>query len=266
MCGKSQFSDKPIAVGPSTSARSVVTGKRLSVLFLALVSFGRVAWADNPPVKQGMPCVDEVCVGDDANALKHVPWQAALVPGTRTPLADAGVSETDLKRLRSVLRGGRGARQAVAPYWITQQIDGVGLGALSRIRAVCEYPGLSHRLKGTYLNRQGFRTVVSFEPVASDDGRSLNFVVASIHQYVDVSRTDVRFMAVGEQFVTRYAGLPMYASATEAAAAWLPSAMGGPHLRLLAPFGDSVRREANLRNHPECAAQGSGASLLPPPR
>ena len=58
MCGKSQFSDKPIAVGPSTSARSVVTGKRLSVLFLALVSFGRVAWADNPPVKQGMPCVD----------------------------------------------------------------------------------------------------------------------------------------------------------------------------------------------------------------
>ena len=241
--------------------------KRLSlVLCLTLASFGRIAWADNPPVRNGMPCVEEVCVGDDAMALQHVQWQTAVIPGTDTPLTGAGVSDHHLERLRLVLRGDRGARRAVAPYWITHQVDGVGLGALSRIRAVCEYPGLSHRLRGTYLSRQGFRTVVSFEPVASDDASTLRFVVASIHQYVDGSPTSPRLMAIGEQFAARYAGLPMYASAAEAAAAWLPAAMGGPHLRLLAPFGDSMKLEANLRKHPECAAQGSDATLAPPSR
>jgi hypothetical protein len=241
--------------------------KRLSFVFcLTLASFGRISWADNPPIRDGMPCVEEVCLGDDAAALQHLQWKAAIVPGTHTPLTEAGVSDHHLERLRAVLRGDLGARRAVAPYWITHQVDRVGLGALSRIRAVCEYPGLSHRLRGTYLSRQGFRTVVSFEPVASDDASTLNFVVASIHQYVDGSPTTPRLMAIGEQFAARYAGLPMYASAAEAAAAWLPAAMGGPHLRLLAPFGDSMKLEANLRKHPECAAQGSDATLAPPSR
>ena len=213
-----------------------------------------------------MPCVEEVCVGDDAMALQHVRWQTAVIPGTDTPLTGAGASDRHIERLRTVLRGVRGARRAIAPYWITHQVDEVGLGVLSGIRAVCEYPGLSHRLRGTYLGREGFRTVVSFDPVASNDGQTLHFVVASIHQYVDGSATIARLMAIGEQFAARYAGLPKYASATEAAAAWFPAAPLGPHLRLLAPFGDSMQLEANLRKHPECAVQGTDASQAPPSR
>lgn len=262
-CASTMKFDVPVS--DPLSAR-VLRVKRLSlVLCLSLASCGRIAWAHNPPIRHGMPCVEEVCVGDDAMALQHVRWQTAVIPGTDTPLTGAGVSDQYLERVRTALRGDRGARRAIAPYWITHQVDAVGLMALSGIRAVCEYPGLVHRLRGTYLSREGFRTVVSFDPVAPDDGRTLRFVVASIHQYVDGSPTTARLMAIGEQFAGRYLGLPKYASATEAAAAWFPAAIGGPHLRLLAPFGDSLKLEANLRKHPECAVQDS-AILAPPAR
>ena len=257
----------PVAVALPAHDCCVFRVKRLAlVLCVTLASFGRIAWADNPAIRDGMPCVEEVCVGDDAKELRHLRWKTAMIPGTDTPLSQAGVSDHYLQRLRTVLRGDRGARRAVAPYWVTRQVDGAGMAALSGIRAVCEYPGLSHRLRGTYFSRDGFRTVVSLEPIASDDGRAQRFVVASIHQYVDGSPTSARLKSIGEQFAVRYAGLPMYASATKAAAAWIPAATRGPHLRLLAPFGDSMKLEANLRRHPECAMQASDAMLEPPLR
>lgn len=263
----SKHLELPVEVAPPTHDCCVFRVRRWSVMLcLTLPSFSQIAWADNPPIRDGKPCVEEVCVGDDAMALRHLGWQTAVIPGTENPLIGAGVSDRHLERLRAVLRGDQGARRAVAPYWITQQIDAVGLGALSGIRAVCEYPGVSHRLRGIYLSREKFRTVVGFDPVASHDGRTLHFVVASIHQYVDGSPTSARLTALGEQFAVRYAGLPKYARATEAAAAWFPAATGGPHLRLLAPFGDSMKLEANLRKHPECAVQDSEAILAPPSR
>lgn len=256
-----------VALAPPGNDRRVFRLKRLSaILCLTLLSFARIAWAGNPPIRDGMPCVEEVCVGDDAMALQHVLWQPAVIPGTDIPLTMARVSDRYLERLRTVLRGDRGARRAVAPYWITHQVDGVGLRLLSGIHAVCEYPGVSHRLRGTFLSREGFRTVVGFDPVASDDGKTHRFAVASILQYVGGSPTSARLLALGEQFAARYAGLPMYASTTEAAAAWFPVAMRGPHLRLLAPVGDSTNREANLREHPKCTMQGSEETVAPPSR
>jgi hypothetical protein len=210
-----------------------------------------------------MPCVEEVCVGDDAKDLAHVPWEQATVPATDVPLGQGRVPEDYLSRLRMVLRGERDAILAVAPYWLLRRLDASGLTALSGIRAVCETMNLNDRLEATYFSQPGHRTVVSFEPVASDDGRIQRFLVAAIHRYIEGVHDHPQLKAIGKAFSDRYQGLPLYASATDAAAAWIVTAARGAHLRLLAPIGDSVQRDINLRKHPECPASASAAPALP---
>jgi hypothetical protein len=198
-----------------------------------------------------MPCVDEVCVGDDALSLMHLPWQRATGPGTDTPLADARVSASYLDDVHSVLRGDEEAIRRIAPYWYLRVLDADGLRALTGIRAVCESPGVDGRLHGVYVDEQGHRTVVSFEPVASFAGARPRFLVAAIVRYFSAD-DPVHLKVVAKEVADRYRGLPAYATATEPAAAWISVAASGPHLRLLAPAGDPVERDANLRRHAEC--------------
>jgi hypothetical protein len=210
-----------------------------------------------------MPCVEEVCVGDDAKDLTHVPWEEATVPGTDVPLGQSRVPEAYLARLRVMLRGAPDAIRALAPYWFLRRLDASGLSALSGIRAVCETMNLSDRLEAKYSSEPGLRTVVSFEAVADDDGRIQRFLVAAIHRYVEGIHDHVQLKAIGKAFSARYQGLPLYASPTDAAAGWIASAARGAHLRLLAPIGDSVQRDINLRKHPECPVSAASAPAFP---
>ena len=122
-----------------------------------------------------------------------------------------------------------------------------GLRALAGIRAVCKSPGVDRRLQGLYVDEQGHRTVMSFEPVASSAGARPRFVVTAIVRYF-MATDPVHLKAVAKEVAERYRGLPSYATATEPAAAWIPIAAHGPHLRLLAPAGDGMRTCAGTRS------------------
>jgi hypothetical protein len=170
------------ATATSLGAHAVMVVAR-ALCFSLLLCCAWAASAGRPFAEGGMPCVDEVCVGDDALSLMHLPWQRATGPGTDTPLADARVSASYLDDVHSVLRGDEEAIRRIAPYWYLRVLDADGLRALTGIRAVCESPGVDGRLHGVYVDEQGHRTVVSFEPVASFAGARPRFLVAAIVRY-----------------------------------------------------------------------------------
>lgn len=228
-------------------------GRRLRAGLLLLGLAGG-ALAQHAFIKDGLPCLDGICVGDDAANLGQVSWQKALSPATGIALSRSRASQRYLDRLRKTLRGDEQAIRTLAPYWYWHLLDGDGIRALAGIDAVCEPIGVAGRLKAAVADGPaGSRTVVSFEPVAPRAGAAPHFVVASIVRYLP-SDDSARLRVMADETARRYGGLPQYASATLPGVAWVPRSARGPHLKLLAPFGDPLERDARLRADPLCRA------------
>ncbi|MEO8808053.1 MAG: hypothetical protein ABI433_18380 [Burkholderiaceae bacterium] len=205
---------------------------------------------DNPPFLNGMPCVAEVCIGDDARTLGDIPWVAAVNPANDVPLARSSVSDEALSRLSDVLEGDDAAVRTLAPYWYLHRLDKGALAALGEIRAVCANVSISERMTGTYQSKQGLLTEVSVEPVPTETG--LRFEVASIVQYLEAPLGDGRLKALAGELNARYSGLPHFPGPNKPGGGLILHSPRGPHLKLLAPFGESLERARRFSDRSEC--------------
>lgn len=207
-------------------------------------------------LQDGLPCVKEMCVGDDTRSLRSINWTPAINPSTKTPLAASEASEAVLTRLKKVIKVEPAVLRVLAPYWYLRLVDGRSLPLLEEIDAVCESMGVSQRLKAEYFDDQGLRTVVAFEPRANSRRTSPTFIVASITQFIPILGPS-HANAIGRQMMARYRSLSAYASETHAAAAWIPESPIGPHLRLFAPTGAYESSAINLQGHGRCVGDHS---------
>ena len=105
---------------------------------------------------------------------------------------------------------------------------------------------------GGLVRYDGYRTQVSFEPVALEDGGTQNFVVATITRFFSSSMGPDQVKELGRQIARKYAGFGTYPSSDKPGVRWLPFASDGPTLKLFAPIGDVFRRGMALRHHPAC--------------
>lgn len=130
-----------------------------SLAVVVLLMFGTAALAaDKPPFLNAMPCVAEVCIGDDARNLGDIPWETALNPANDVPLSRSRLSDEALASLGDVLEGDDDAVRKLAPYWYLHRLDKVALDALGKIRALCANVNISDRMTGTYRSKQGYLT------------------------------------------------------------------------------------------------------------
>ncbi|MEP6875111.1 MAG: hypothetical protein ABI887_12165 [Burkholderiales bacterium] len=217
---------------------------------LVLLSAAAAHSEDKPPFMNGMPCVAEVCIGDDARTLGDIPWAAALNPANDVPLARSSVSDEALSRLGDVLEGDDDAVRTLAPYWYLHRLDKVALAALTEIRAVCANVSISERMTGTYRSKQGLLTEVSVEPVPTEMG--LRFEVASIVQYLEAPLGDGQLKAIADEFKARYRGLPHFPGTDTPGGGLNLHSPRGPHLKLLAPFGEALERARRFSDRSDC--------------
>lgn len=222
---------------------------------MVLASIGLQPATAQPVIKDGMPCADQVCLGDDMLQLRQLPWRRVVHPVTGEGLAGARVSDEVLGRVKLALRGDQRDIEALAPYWYLREFDATGLEALASLRAVCGVLGFADRLKASYTGATGDLIEVGFEPVASPDGLTQVFRVVEIRRYADPRTPPHQLKLLGVRLADQYAQFSRYANATQAGAGWIDDGQAAPHLRLLAPTGDAVDNAFRLRQHPEC---GSG--------
>lgn len=208
-------------------------------------------------LRNGMPCVEELCVGEDASRLATINWTPAVDPISGRRLTGARVSQAAVLRLQAVVKAEPSTSSVLAPYWHFRVLDGQSIPLLAG-RAVCQAFGVSDRLHAEYVDGAGLKTVVGFEPRSPSPTAPPTFMVVSITQFVPV-QSPSHANAIGRQVRARYGPLNFYASESEPAAAWVPDAAMGPHLRLLAPTGTRESTDANLTGRDECSAGQTGS-------
>ena len=165
-------------------------------------------------VRNDMPCMAELCVGDDATRLAHVPWKPATDSGTGARLANLRMPAQYLDRLQETLKAEPAVLHAIAAHWYFRSFDADSLRLLAELRAVCAPVGVSGRPSAEYVDAEGFRTVVSFEPRAASPGATPTFIVAAVTRYMPVLHK-VHSRAIGKEMAARYRGIAQYASESD---------------------------------------------------
>lgn len=148
--------------------------------------------ADNPPVKNGNPCIEELCINDEVKSIVNIKWK-------KVPVNNVDYTSS----LKAV--GDPNAVKVFSRYWNIGRIDGTGLQALSKIKGFCQMPMDLTSLTGEYTNKKGQQVTVSFLAVPSDDGKSQKFIVTDIFKMVQKEKvTDVQYEDLATQAKARY--------------------------------------------------------------
>lgn len=224
---------------------------RVLLVAILLVLSSQPSHADNPPVRAGLPCLRQVCVGDDLPRVLNIPWEPVVLAADPASLSASQRFASVLARLRTFLRTDEATLERIAPYWLHRMFDAAGLSALGQVHAVCHDLGVWMRPQATYVNDRGYTTIVTFEPMPSIDTQAHRFRVATITRIYPQATSPDELARIEREIAAKYGELPMYASETLPGVQWLPEALEGPTLRLLGPIGDSDRTIL-LSRHPSC--------------
>jgi hypothetical protein len=129
------------------------------------------AHTDNPPVVNGMPCIAEVCIGDDIKSLKHIQWKSI-------DLTD--IAPQYLRKIDNLAIGTPADIKAFTPYWNARVVDKKAILILSRLKAVCKTSSYNRPLRGQYIAKNGKPVSVTFSIIPSPDRKSQRIVVTRI--------------------------------------------------------------------------------------
>jgi len=152
--------------------------------------------------KNGQPCVAELCVGDGIAEIAKVKWDTAVgsfsIGNQYPPVAGSKVSDSDLKRLKTVYPEVSGAS---APYLQDKKFDNAALPALAKLGVQCS----QDYLEGNYTTANGNPTHVriSLIPDAKDSSKQTWFVTLISRQF-PASVTNEQRAEVRSQLQERY--------------------------------------------------------------
>jgi hypothetical protein len=189
-----------------------------------------------------VPCLADVCVGDELRQLVDRP---SWIP-VELPAADEYTAKNE-QHLSRMLRGDAQVVADVLKYWPHRWFDGQGLKALNALQAVCDDVGVWLRPHAAFLNSEGRRVVVTFEPVATGVDAHQRFRVATL--FTRAAGETAR--ALEAEIAARYEGFPRHPTESEPAVR-LRADANGVSLKMFAPIVDSIRIADALREQPNC--------------
>ena len=143
-----------------------------TVLVSNIILPGRTEAQDNPAIKDGNPCIEEICINDEVKNLPRLNWRKVAIP-----------RESYESQLKAI--GNPSSVKLFSRYWAVGRVDGIGLQALSKVKGFCTNSiKTSPQLAGEYSNKEGKPVLVSFSVVPSEDGKSQKFVVTRILKFI----------------------------------------------------------------------------------
>jgi hypothetical protein len=221
----------------------VVVSKNLKILaFTVALGFANVLPAqaqhqDNPTTVNGMPCIEEVCIGDDLKNLGHINWNSA----------DPSIKRASSKVPRNLAIGNAADIQAFAPYWNSQNLDTKSIKILSRIKGFC-IPPLINLFYADYTNKSGKPVMLVISISTSPDGKTQRWIVRDIFKTIYIgATTDMQRQDLEAQIKAKYPSFA--ASPTSAPSVRLEVVSVGVGLRLSMPsWGPNALRGANRDN------------------
>ena len=169
----SQVKTQPSTTAPSTQQPSKRKAQPSTVAPSSPSSTLTRRNGDNPPVKNGMPCIEEICLGDDVKTLIGLSWTPT--PASRLNSVNnensVGVNIVgDPKALETFSRYGGSGGYAY--------LDRTGVAALAKIEGFCR--STRKVISAEYLNKKGLNVQVFFDIQPSPDGIGQKLIVGKI--------------------------------------------------------------------------------------
>lgn len=182
---------------------NLFTGKNMKKIIpfvlvsAALLSRELPAYAreDNPPIINGQPCIEEVCLGDEVQNLSHIQWKKLSAGEIDQP-----------QRIKAI--GDTNAIKTFSRY--LTKIDGTGLQALTKIKGFCVNPihERLYRLQAEYVNKKGQKIIVNFIINPTEDGKSQKYIVSDIIKIIPVENiTSEQRTSIVSQVEEKYLGM-----------------------------------------------------------
>jgi len=153
-------------------------------------------------VKNGLPCVAEICLGDGIAELSKVQWDRAKNPfsSPQKPLYTASrkTSEGEMKLVQSRFRG---ELASAAPFLYDNMFDSGALPILSQVIAACE----KNELIGTYTTQSGnpTRVGIALTPSQTDTSKQ-QWTVISIVRTFPAAVSNEQKAQIEAQLTERY--------------------------------------------------------------
>jgi hypothetical protein len=144
--------------------------KRLLTLAVATAILGLTidsahARPDNPAIKNGNPCIEDVCINDELKDLGHIKWE------------DVIVSQEKSREFKAI--GNPSSIKKMGYYFVRRYIDSKGIKELNKIKGFCNRP---YKLNGIYEDKKGRDVVVTFDFLPTNNGKTQKFFVSQISQ------------------------------------------------------------------------------------
>lgn len=120
------------------------------------------------PVKNGMPCIQGICIGDDIRNVTGIQWIDLLtIPGSKGALLrNKQLPPVELARIANALPAKDvSVAKALAPYLDTNSFDSFAIARLKEAGKLCWYT----QMTGYFMSESGYQTAVRFAPVVKDD-------------------------------------------------------------------------------------------------
>lgn len=144
-------------------------------------------------IKNGMPCVKEICLGDGLDELRKITWDK-VVPA----------SALDIKNgMASLEENYRGNLIESAAYLVggTHSFDNQALSKLGEVIAACHEPST---LTGTFTTQSGNPTDVEIDLIPSLDNSEQKWTVVSIRRHLPRAESKKQYEEIRAQLDARY--------------------------------------------------------------
>jgi hypothetical protein len=144
--------------------------KRLLTLAVATAILGLTidsvqARPDNPAIKNGNPCIEDVCINDELKDLGHIKWENLRINKERS------------REVKAI--GNPAAIKSLGYYFASGYLDAKGIKELNKIKGFCKKP---YELNALYTDKKGRDVVVTFDFLPTKDRKSQKFFVRQISQ------------------------------------------------------------------------------------
>jgi len=224
-------------------------------LALPLLAFQPTSYAQVVE-KNGLPCVQELCIGDGPAELAKIDWAPATtsfkVNNKVQTTAERKLSDDDVRALKAVFPDVGDS----APYLYEKQFDGAALKSLAKVSTACDV----NELFGNYGTGTGAPTKVgiSLVPSLTEAGKQAWTVTSIVRDFPSAGSNEER-AGINKMLTARYGKFG-------AGSRELPPAKPGEGRFFLGSmanfgFGLSMIRAADearrLKTNPMCAAKAS---------
>lgn len=151
--------------------------------------------------KNGLPCVQEICLGDGIAELVKLDWAPAQTPykvnNKVQATAEHKLSDDDLRMLKAVFPNAGPS----APYLYEKQFDAAGLKALASVSAACDV----NELFGTFGagGASPTRVGISLAPSPTYPNKQAWMVTSILREFPSATDNDVK-ASLTKQLKFRY--------------------------------------------------------------